>query len=50
MPNLRYLARVVSGVRFDKMNNTMEAVKKRSGQSKVHTFFDMLWCAARYGR
>ena len=49
MPGIRYLARIASGVRFDKMNKTMDVVKERSGQGKVRTFFDMLWCAARYG-
>ena len=49
MPGLRYLARVASGVRFDKLNNTLNVVKKKSGHGKARTFVDMLWCAARYG-
>ncbi|MBQ9273088.1 MAG: hypothetical protein IJ227_05165 [Mogibacterium sp.] len=49
MPGIGYITRVISGVRFDKMNKTLEVVKEKSGQSKARTFFDMLWCAARYG-
>lgn len=49
MGKLRYLARVISGVRFDKLNRVLEKVKEKSGQSKVYTFFDILLCAAKYG-
>lgn len=49
MPSLKYLTRVVKGIRFDKLNRTMTLVKERSGHSKVRTFFSLLWCAARYG-
>lgn len=49
MPNLKYLTRVVKGIRFDKLNRTLTLVKERSGHSKVRTFFSILWCAARYG-
>lgn len=49
MPNVKYIARVLSGIRFEKFNYVMEKVKDKCGQSKVKTFFDVLWCAARYG-
>lgn len=49
MGKLRYLARIISGVRFDKLNRVLEKVKEKSGQSKVYTFFDILLCAAKYG-
>ena len=49
MPSIKYIARVLSGVRFKKLNHIMEIVREKSGQNKVHTFFDILWCAARYG-
>lgn len=49
MPGIKYVTRVISGVRFDKMNYTLDVVKKKSGHSKARTFVDMLWCAARYG-
>ena len=49
MGKLRYLARVISGIRFDKLNRVLEKIKEKSGQSKVYTFFDILVCAAKYG-
>ena len=49
MPSIKYIARVLTGVRFKKMNYVMDVVKKKCGQSKIKTFFDVLWCAARYG-
>ncbi len=49
MANIKYIARVLSGVRFKKMNQMMDTVKEKCGQSKFVTFFDMLQCAARYG-
>ena len=49
MEKLRYLARVISGIRFDKLNRVLEKIKEKSGQSKVYTFFDILVCAAKYG-
>lgn len=49
MSKLRYIARMLSGVRFDKLNHMLEVVKEKSGQNKVYTFFDILVCAARYG-
>lgn len=49
MEKLRYLTRVISGIRFDKLNRVLEKIKEKSGQSKVYTFFDILVCAAKYG-
>ena len=49
MPSLKYLTRVIRGMRFDKLNSMMETVKEKSGQSKFRTFFSMVWCALRYG-
>lgn len=49
MPSVKYIARVLSGVRFKKLDHILEVVREKSGQSKVHTFFDILWCAVRYG-
>ena len=31
------------------MNYVMGIVKEKCGQSKLRSFFDILWCAARYG-
>ena len=49
MANLRYITRVISGVRFDKLNNVLGKIKEKSGQSKIYSFFDILVCAAKYG-
>ena len=49
MANLRYITRVISGVRFDKLNNVLEKIKEKSGQNKIYSFFDILVCAAKYG-
>ena len=49
MGKLRYLTRILSGVRFDKLNNVLEKIKEKSGQSKIYSFFDILVCAAKYG-
>lgn len=44
-----YILRVLSGVRFDKLNAALENVKKYGGQGKLKTFFDMIHCAIHYG-
>ena len=49
MPNITYIVRILTGVRFQKMNQMMDTVKEKCGQNKLVTFFDMLQCAARYG-
>ena len=49
MPNIKYLARVLTGVRFKKMNHMMSVVREKCGQSKFTTFFDMLHCARKFG-
>ena len=49
MANLRYITRVISGVRFDKLDHVLEKIREKSGQGKVHSFFDILGCAVKYG-
>ena len=49
MAMIRYVARVLTGVRFKKINHMIDVVHQKCGQNKVRTFFDMLWCAVRYG-
>ena len=49
MAMIGYVARVLTGVRFKKMNHMIDVVHQKCGQNKVRTFFDMLWCAVRYG-
>ncbi|MBQ0098183.1 MAG: hypothetical protein KBS62_04540 [Oscillospiraceae bacterium] len=44
-----YILRVLSGVRFKKLNNAINNVKEKSGKSKIGIFFDMLNCSIRYG-
>lgn len=49
MPGIRYISRVIAGMRFKKLNYVLGQVKDKSGHSKVRTFFDIGWCALRYG-
>ena len=49
MAMIGYVARVLTGVRFKKMNHMIDVVHQTCGQNNVRTFFDMLWCAVRYG-
>ena len=46
---LRYLCRVLSGVRIKELNKSLATAKARSGRAKPLLFLDMLWCALRYG-
>ena len=47
MAMIGYVARVLTGVRFKKMNHMIDVVHQKCGQNNVRTFFDMLWCAVR---
>ena len=49
MPGIKYIARIVRGMRFDRMNQMLTIVKEKSGHSKARTFCSMLWCGLRYG-
>lgn len=44
-----YFIRVLKGVSFEKFNYVLDNIKKKIGQSKIRSTFDILWCAARYG-
>lgn len=46
---LGYVGRVLSGVRLEELNKSLEKAKERSGRSKAGLFLDMLWCSVRYG-
>lgn len=46
---LRYLVRVLRGVRWEKLAQSLQLAQQRSRKPKLLLFFDMLWCAARYG-
>lgn len=49
MPGIKYLFRVVRGMRFDKLNHMLAVVKDKGGHGKTRTLFSMAWCALRYG-
>ncbi len=49
MPSIKYITRVIRGMRFDKMKKMLQVVKEKSGHSKARTFCSMLWCGLRYG-
>ena len=49
MPGIKYIARVVRGMKFDKLKQMTQVVKEKSGQSKARTLCSMAWCALRYG-
>lgn len=46
---VKYVLRVLSGVKLDELNKSLEKAKQRSGKCKLWLFFDMLWCSVRYG-
>lgn len=46
---LGYIGRVLSGVRLEELNRSLEKAKARSGKGKARLFLDMLWCSVRYG-
>ncbi len=49
MPSIKYLTRIVRGMKFDKMKQMAAIVKEKGGQSKLRTYCSMLWCGLRYG-
>ena len=49
MQKIKYLFRILSGVRLKKLTNVIGRVQERCGKSKIFIFFDMLVCAVRYG-
>lgn len=49
MPGIKYIARVMRGMRFDRLNQMLSVVKEKSGHSKARTFCSMVWCGLRYG-
>lgn len=44
-----YIFKVLAHASFGKMNTAIKTVHERSGKNRVKIFFDMLWCAKRYG-
>lgn len=46
---LSYINRVLHGASLKKMKDAINVVHEKSGKNKITTFFDMLWCAIKYG-
>lgn len=49
MPKLKYIMRVLSGVRFNKMKICLDRSHEISGKNRFLMALDMGWCALRYG-
>lgn len=49
MSQLGYIYRILRGSSFKRLASVINRVHEKSGQNRIFTFFDMLWCAARYG-
>lgn len=49
MADKGYIFRVLAHASFGKMKTAIKAVHEKSGKNSVSIFFDMLWCAKRYG-
>lgn len=47
--NLKYIKRVLGGASFKKMKAAINVVHEKSGKNKILTFFDMIFCAIKYG-
>ena len=46
---VKYVCRILSGVRIKELNKSLRVAKERSGKARPLLFLDMLWCAVRYG-
>lgn len=44
-----YIFKVLAHASFGKMKTAIKAVHEKSGKNSIKIFFDMLWCAKRYG-
>ena len=49
MSKLGYLAKVASGMSFDKLKYTVGVAHEKSGKPKILIVADMAWCALAYG-
>lgn len=49
MKKAKYLFRVISGMHYKEFLKTVGGINKKTGKSKTFLFFDILWCALRYG-
>ena len=44
-----YTFKIIKNASFGKMKEAIETVHERSGKNRVKIFFDMLYCAKKYG-
>lgn len=44
-----YIFKILAHASFGKMKEAINTVHERSGKSRIATFFDMLYCAKKYG-
>lgn len=49
MADRGYIFRVFAHASFGKMKTAIKAVHEKTGKNSIGIFFDMLWCAKRYG-
>lgn len=49
MADKGYIFRVLAHASFGKMKTAIKAVHEKTGKNSIGIFFDMLWCAKRYG-
>lgn len=49
MKRIKYILRVLSGVRFKKLFDVIDFVHKKTNKNKIWIFFDIIVCAIRYG-
>ncbi len=44
-----YIFKIIAHASFGKMKTAIKAVHEKSGKNSIKIFFDMLWCAKKYG-
>ena len=49
MPKLKYILHILCGVRYKKIKECLDRSHEISGKNRFLMFFDMGWCALRYG-
>ncbi len=49
MADRGYIFKILAHASFGKMKTAIKAVHEKSGKNSIKIFFDMLWCAKRYG-
>ncbi len=49
LASISYYLKRISKMDYKSMFEKVKEVSKKSGKSKIHIFFDMIWCGFRYG-